>query len=29
MEQIENKLNEIIRRILILTEKVDELGSGS
>lgn len=29
MEQIENKLNEIIRRILILTEKVDELGLGS
>lgn len=29
MEQIENKLNEIIRRILILTEKVDGLGSGS
>ena len=29
MEQIENKLNEIIRRILNLTEKVDELGSGS
>lgn len=29
MEQIESKLNEIIRRILILTEKVDKLGSGS